>query len=289
MLPSKISLNFLDPTVIFEGTLVIVAPHMDDAVLACGGTISKLPRKDRIHIIYATDGSQSPQSILPHYQNRSKDLTKIRMEEAKEALQTLGVTEKNLHFFNFPDGKLNKYSRDFSESFISLIQQIKATHLLVPFEYDSHPDHLTVHHLTTKAIQKVTINDIKVFEYFVYYNLRMLPGGDLRKYVNPKWLYRVDIHDKCKQKRNALFCFRSQVTKFYDWQESPVLSQTIVDDVCRNQEVFVHRIYSQTSKRKEKLFIGYGNYIPAIHLLEPVLKKMKDKTIEAIKAVKNQS
>jgi hypothetical protein len=37
------------------GKIAIVAPHMDDEALACGGLIAKLPHKDYVHIIYATE------------------------------------------------------------------------------------------------------------------------------------------------------------------------------------------------------------------------------------------
>ena len=47
-----------------SGTILIVAPHMDDEALACGGLIAKLPQKDRIHILYATDGMKSPAPIM---------------------------------------------------------------------------------------------------------------------------------------------------------------------------------------------------------------------------------
>jgi hypothetical protein len=37
---------------------------MDDEALACGGLIAKLPQKERIHIVYATDGMKSPAPIM---------------------------------------------------------------------------------------------------------------------------------------------------------------------------------------------------------------------------------
>jgi LmbE family N-acetylglucosaminyl deacetylase len=276
----------LDPSLILKGVVVIVAPHMDDAVLACGGTISKFPQKDKIHIIYATDGSQSPKSILPLHNKDSKKLTKIRRQEAREALQILGVPKKNLHFLNFPDGQLKHYSTEFSKSFIDLIQQIKAAHILIPFRYDSHPDHLAVNDLTTKAIEKAGINNIQLFEYFVYYNFRLLPGRDMRKYINPSLLYKVEIHHESYKKRRALQCFKSQVTNFYEWQERPILSQTIIDESCQNQELFLLVNKSQNLINRKSLFIGKGRYIPIIHFLEPNLKKIKDKLIEAIKILK---
>ena len=89
---------FVDPVKTFRGVIVIAAPHMDDEVLSCGGTIASLPDKDRVHCIYATDGSKSPAPIFPWLGAIASDLVTVRMREAKRALGILGVPEKNLHF-----------------------------------------------------------------------------------------------------------------------------------------------------------------------------------------------
>ena len=93
---------------LLTGTIVIVAPHMDDEALACGGLIAKLPHKDRIHIIYATDGMKSPAPIIPGRDKISPDLGKIRMQESIEAMKLLGVPEQNLHFLCLPEAQLTK-------------------------------------------------------------------------------------------------------------------------------------------------------------------------------------
>ena len=38
----------VDPAGTFKGTVLIAAPHMDDEILACGGTIALLPQKHKI-------------------------------------------------------------------------------------------------------------------------------------------------------------------------------------------------------------------------------------------------
>ena len=88
-----LDLNFL------SGTVVIIAPHMDDEALVCGGLIAKLADKDRLHIIYCTDGMKSPAPILPGKDKISPDLGRFRMDESTQAMKRLGVPEKNLHFW----------------------------------------------------------------------------------------------------------------------------------------------------------------------------------------------
>ncbi|HSG43881.1 MAG TPA: PIG-L family deacetylase, partial [Anaerolineales bacterium] len=67
------------------GTIVIVAPHMDDEALACGGLIAKLPDKQRIHLIYATDGMKSPAPIMAG-DKITHDLGEIRKNESTRAM-----------------------------------------------------------------------------------------------------------------------------------------------------------------------------------------------------------
>jgi len=54
----------VDPVEFFPGRVVVVVPHMDDCVLAVGGTIARLANKEHIHFIYATDGMGSPANGL---------------------------------------------------------------------------------------------------------------------------------------------------------------------------------------------------------------------------------
>src|SRR6266498_2234255 len=99
-------MHFVDPIDAFPGVVVIAAPHMDDEVLACGGTIARLPQKKQIHCVYATDGSKSPVPPCSWLGSAAPDLSSIRMQEARMSGSVLGIPQENLHFLQFPDGKL---------------------------------------------------------------------------------------------------------------------------------------------------------------------------------------
>src|SRR5215216_5548889 len=94
---------------LLRGKIVIVAPHMDDEALACGGLIAKLLDKDRVHILYATDGMKSPAPIIPGRDKISPDLGKTRIQESIKAMKLLGVPEHNLHFLCLPEAQLKKH------------------------------------------------------------------------------------------------------------------------------------------------------------------------------------
>ena len=98
----------VDPAEVFKGVVVIAVPHMDDGVLACGGTIAKLPQKERIHVVYATDGMRSPAPVVPWLDTISPDLGTARMREAKTAMGYLGIPEENIYFLNLPEDRLRQ-------------------------------------------------------------------------------------------------------------------------------------------------------------------------------------
>ena len=50
-------------------------------------------------------------------------------------------------------------------------------------------------------------------EYFVYYQWRLLPEGDVRQYIRPDQLLEVDTAASGIKKRTALDFFKSQTTQ----------------------------------------------------------------------------
>jgi len=268
-------MTFVDPTHVFKGKLIFTVPHMDDGVLACGGTIAKLPNKEQVHIIYATDGMRSPTPIIPWRDRISEDLGEVRMKEARGAMGSLGVPEENIYFLNLPEARLKSYTRALLGLLEELIEQIKPDHILTPFRYDRHPDHLALNRLLTTACHRGVYN-AALTEYFVYYRWRLLPEGDVRKYINPQYLLKVNIEEVSAQKRAALDCFRSQTTKFYEWQTRPNLTPQLLEEVSGAPEYFLR--YDE-SLPGPKIFSHAITWIRIAHKLEPFLKKKKDQTV----------
>ena len=139
---------------LLPGKIVIVAPHMDDEALACGGLIAKLPHKDGVHIIYATDGMKSPAPILPGRDKISPDLGKTRMQESIQAVKLLGVPEHNLHFLCLPEAQLKKHFSSLRNLLRNKIRTIAPRQIFIPFRYDRHPDHLAINHAIVSDFQQ---------------------------------------------------------------------------------------------------------------------------------------
>ena len=256
---------------LLAGRTVIVAPHMDDEVLACGGLIAKLPHKDGVHIIYATDGMKSPAPIFPGRDKISPDLGKTRMQESIEAMKLLGVPEHNLHFLCLPEARLKKHISPLRNLLSDKIKRIAPQRIFVPFRYDRHPDHLAVNHAIVADIRQGDTQP-QLIEYFVYYRWRLMPKGDIRKYIRQQLLFKLEIGDVVQRKRRALDCFTSQTTIYYPWQTRPILTSKLLDEECQNPEIF---LVSNDSSSGAAVFSSSVLWIRLVHRLEPFLQRWK--------------
>jgi LmbE family N-acetylglucosaminyl deacetylase len=261
----------VDPNKIFQGTILIVAPHMDDEALACGGLIASLSEKERIHIVYATDGMKSPSPIIPGRDSISPDLGKVRETESLAAMMYLGVPGGNIRFLGLPEARLRKNISELRDLLIKSIQVINPDYIFMPFRYDRHPDHLAVNQVLTSA----QINGwyhAKLIEYFVYYRWRLLPGGDVRKYVKPEYLIDVEIETVSQKKRIALDYYKSQTTEYYSWQTRPILTPKLLDEECDQPEPF---LLHDPSLPGTAIFTRCKLWIVLAHRIEPYLQKWK--------------
>jgi LmbE family N-acetylglucosaminyl deacetylase len=258
---------------------------MDDEVLACGGTIARLPRKEDIHLLYATDGTKSPVPMFSWMGKPSPQLRDMRMSEAKAAMAVMGIPDENVYFLNLPDGNLRQFKDTLCESISKRIANIQPDHIFLPFRYDRHPDHLA---LTRSAFHVLDAQNSQtdINEYFVYNRYRLLPGGDIRGYIRPELLIEIDIKAYAVQKKEALSCYESQTNIIFNWQERPILTKERVEEVSRLPEVFLKydRRYPGSS-----VFVKSGIWIRFVHRFEPFLKDIKEQFLALLHWGKTQN
>ena len=264
--------KLVDPAGRLPGTVAVLAPHMDDELLGCGGTLAALPSKSRVHVVWATDGSRSPAPAAP-WRSPPADLAAVREREAREALGVLGIPQDNLHFLCLPDGRLRRHAAGLDRALLPLLDAIGPVHVLAPFRYDRHPDHLAVQHAAATWIASRKDRS-ELLEYFVYTRSRLLPRGDIRSYIRPGLLVGVDIRSWSGIKREALERYRSQTTRAYEFQDRPNLTPALLDEVCREPELFLQW---SPSLAGAAVFSGPVAYIRLAHRVEPILKERKDR------------
>ena len=265
----------VDPRDVFQGVVLITVPHMDDEVLACGGTIARLPEKERIHLIYATDGMKAPEPVLPWCDSVSPELGAIRRRESLSAMVLLGVPQENIHFLNLPEGRLERNQERLLLGISELIGRINPNHILMPFRYDRHRDHIALNRVVTAASLRA-LDHVQLSEYFVYYRWRLLPKRDVRKYIHTGCMLQVNIGEVSARKRAALDCFKSQTTRFYPWQARPNLTPKLLDEVSNDPELFLR---FNPSLPGASVFNRSVMWIRLAHRLESPLKRAKDRVV----------
>lgn len=149
------------------GKVLVLAPHPDDDVIGCGGTI-KLHREnnDEVKVIYLSDGSGGfPKKKKINSIRERKALAKIRSEEAKSATKMLGVSD--LIFWKYPDGRLNA-----NRSTIKLLQNILDDYqpktIYVPSFLDPHPDHYETAKILASTLREKSNFNGQIFSYEVW-------------------------------------------------------------------------------------------------------------------------
>lgn len=262
------------PDQLFRGIVLITVPHMDDEALACGGTIARLSDKQRIHLVYATDGTQAPEPVLRRVDKVSPNLGAIRQAESRTAMGRLGVPAQNTHFLDLPERQLERHQDRLRALIADLIARIRPDHILTPFRYDRHRDHIALNRVVTALARER--QNVRLTEYFVYYRWRLLPKGDIRRYIRASELVQVDIAEVSARKRSALECFKTQTTRFYSWQSRPNLTPKLLDDVSSEPELFLQYRPSLTGA---SVFESAVTWIRVAHRLESPLKRWKDRAV----------
>lgn len=183
------------------GRLVVLAPHMDDEVIGCGGVLSRISRLGaEITVVYLTDGRRGNPALyertdlLPEQQRVEEErLVRERKEEARRAAEILGIG--NLIFLDRPDGRLEADAEIVSQV-KGLFRELKPTAVYLPFITDRHPDHLATNQIFVRALKG---------EKFDFQCLGYETWGTLY----PNCLF--DIGEVIEAKRRALEQFASQM------------------------------------------------------------------------------
>ncbi|MBR1384083.1 MAG: PIG-L family deacetylase [Ruminococcus sp.] len=185
--------------------VLVIAPHPDDEVLGCGGTIVKHTENgDDVYVAVVTKGCEP---IFPKEQ-----VEQVR-EECRRADEFLGV--KETVFMDFPASMLETVPRyGFNGAFIDLIQRIRPEVVYLPNRGDMQLDHKMVVDAAMVALRPKYSHRVRVI--YAYETLSET-GWDLPDVTN-EFIPNVynDISGQLERKLGALKKFKSQVSQFPD-------------------------------------------------------------------------
>jgi bacillithiol biosynthesis deacetylase BshB1 len=176
-------------------SILVFAPHPDDAELGMGGTIVKLAKQGHnVHIVDMTNGEPTPFGSV-----------ETRARESAEACRVLGVPRTLL---GLPNREV-VHSIENRHKVAAVIRKHKADWLFVPYPIDAHPDHVAVTRICEDARfdAKLTKSNIpgdphhpkRIIYYFCTH---------LRLNFTPNFC--IDISDTIDQKIASVQCYASQ-------------------------------------------------------------------------------
>jgi LmbE family N-acetylglucosaminyl deacetylase len=175
--------------------VVVLAPHMDDEVIGCGGSLAQhVTRGGQVTVIFFTDGRDGgriPDGEADVTPSRDS-LSRIRKSEARAALATLGIADAI--FLDGVDCQVLS-SPGLGERLREHLLAIQPDLVYLPFFLEEHPDHRAISHLLLAAAQGTRLS-FRCHGYEVWTPLF------------PNCL--VNIDDTIEQKRQAIAHYRSQ-------------------------------------------------------------------------------
>ena len=217
--------------------LVVVAPHPDDDVLGCGGSLAAAAAAGfDVAVVYVTDGSASHIGSPAYPPERLRD---VRECEARAALAILGVQRKP-RFLRIADGTVASLGPDQADAIVAAIDEMigEAGHPLVmgPWIRDFHADHLAVAALVRRASSRRPAATL--LEYAVW--LEEAGSQRDRPAFEEATPVTLDVRHHTASKVAALAVHRSQLGELItDARSSFVLPPGLVGSTAGPNERFL--------------------------------------------------
>jgi LmbE family N-acetylglucosaminyl deacetylase len=188
-----------------QGRAIIIAPHPDDEVLACGGLLQLLHAQGtRTVLLAVTDGTAShPGSGLLS----PTDLARLRPQETAAALQTMGLDDANapqLLRARLPDGQVRAHLEELHTLLRQLLRPDDT--VFVTWRHDGHPDHEACGLAASLAARacRATLVEMPVWSWHW-----ATPGDPRLPWHRARRLQLSD--DVLRRKQQAVQCFQTQL------------------------------------------------------------------------------
>ena len=187
--------------------ILILAPHADDEILGCGGSISFY--KSRGYKIYISIMTNANKGSPEKY---SKNLMHKIRNEALKSHKFLKVSET--FFFDFPAPQLDQYPISLiSEKIKDLVFKINPKIVFIPHIGDSHIDHQIIHKASLVALRPIYKR--KNIDILAYETLSETEWGtNLTEDLFIPNYYNVLSEKDIKNKVNSFKIYKTQVKKY---------------------------------------------------------------------------
>lgn len=179
--------------------ILVIAPHGDDEVLGCGGTISRYSKEDHEVDLCIISEPHIPQWSTEYIENRKSEIAK--------SCDTLGI--KRLTAMGLPSTMLDRdvTHPEMIERIEEVIRTSEPDILYIPFHGDVHQDHKKVAECCMVACRP---DRYKIKKVLMYETLSETEWG--------KGLFKpdvyVDISKHIERKIKAMGCYDSEIKDY---------------------------------------------------------------------------
>jgi LmbE family N-acetylglucosaminyl deacetylase len=210
--------------------LVVVAPHPDDEVLACGGLLAAMAeRVEDVHLMSVTDGDAS------HPGSQQWPVARLRAQrqvESECALARLGLDLSRLNWqrLALPDARVAEHEALLVHSLSAVLHA--GDYVLATWRHDGHGDHEAVGRAAAHAAQLrgATLLEVPVWAWhWAHPEDPRLPWERARK------LLLTD--DQLERKREAIRAHASQLHDDPSTGAPPVLDRATLERLLQPFEL----------------------------------------------------
>lgn len=210
--------------------LVVVSPHPDDEVLACGGLMHAAAAQELpVCIVSVTDGEACypDQALWP-----AARLRDARRLELARAVKALGLDATHVSALGLPDGDVITHEAALAAHLSA--QLVPGDLVLAPWIHDAHPDHEAVGRATLAAAEA---RGCRALQYPVWAWHWLDPQAR-----QPTWpsARRIPMDEQARQcKLQALRAFATQTGEVAGLDCAPILPEIVLQRFQRSFEVVI--------------------------------------------------
>lgn len=180
--------------------ILVIAPHPDDEVLGCGGSIAKhVKNGDDVFLCIVT------KAYMPDW---SKEFLKNRTKEIKKANKILSI--KKTYLLNYPTVKLDTISqKELNGSLSNVVKEVNPDILYIPHKGDLIRDHRLIFEASLVATRPVKCDVKRILSYEILSETEW--GRPIEPFV-PN--FYVDISETFGIKIKAMKAYGSELKQY---------------------------------------------------------------------------
>jgi len=130
-------------------TVLVLAPHTDDAELGCGGTLSRFLEEGAVIVVaaFSTAEESRPPGSEPGLLRR----------EFLASMRSMNIAESLTRVFDFPVRRFGDHRQNILESIFAMRRDFDPDIVLLPSGSDIHQDHQVIHAEGLRVFKERTV------------------------------------------------------------------------------------------------------------------------------------